>query len=333
MKGGYISIPLASGVEAGKRRTHYGIKLGVGLCLVAWLAWRGGWQEILSRLAGASPFWLALAVVSYLIGQSICSYKWSLLAAIQGFHRRRRFFWVNYLGAMFPSLFLPTSVGGDVFRAVALARGGGDKVGATVSVLAGRGTGVLAMVWIATLAYLAAPTMRLPAIAEDGLYALCAALTLGFAAPFLYRPRFARRGFLAKVMACWDQPGLLLTSLGLAFVFQALLGVIYIFLGEALGLRVHPVFYFFLCPVVSLAAMSPITINGLGVREAALVVLFPMVHVGGDRAVAFGLEWTGMVTLAALFGGAVLMLAAEAGGEPAGEKEGEEEPPQVVGLP
>ena len=83
-----------------------------------------------------------------------------MLAGSLGFRLPFRFYWVNYLGAMFPSLFLPTSVGGDVFRSIALGRAGGARpqeraepirptAAAVLTVVADRGTGVLAMVWIA----------------------------------------------------------------------------------------------------------------------------------------------------------------------------------------
>lgn len=299
---------------AGKRTLRWGLKLGLGIALVAWIVGKGGWRGVAQSLAGVSPLWLLLALATYLVGQSLCAWKWSRLAGSLGFRRPLRFYWVNYLGAMFPSLFLPTSVGGDVFRAVALVRGGsaapgGDKVAATVSVLADRGTGVLAMVWIAALASFIQPSLRFPVWATEALYVLCGSLTLGFLAPFFYRPAFARRGLPGRALACWDHPPTLLASLAAAFLFQLLLCVIYVLLGRALGLPVDAPFYFLLCPVVSAAAMSPVTVNGLGVREAALVALFPRVGIGAEQAVAFGLAWTGMVTLASLGGGLVLLLA------------------------
>jgi uncharacterized membrane protein YbhN (UPF0104 family) len=204
--------------RAREQRVRYGLRLAVGLGLIAWLLWQQGWHRILLDLAGVSPWWIALTVATYLAGQTLCGWKWGLLAESLGFRRPLRFYWVNYLGAMFCSLFLPTSVGGDVFRAVALARtqrvpghrvpsgsGGSDREGAVVSVLADRGTGVLAMTWIAALAA-AMPSVRLPEWASIGLYSLCALLTLGFAAPFRIRPGFARSGFWGRVADCYFWP-------------------------------------------------------------------------------------------------------------------------------
>jgi uncharacterized membrane protein YbhN (UPF0104 family) len=295
--------------SAGNRLLRFGVKFGLGAALLLWLAARADWRRTLACLATVSPGWFALAVVTYLAGQSLCAWKWSLLALGLGFRLPLRFYWVNYLGAMFPSLFLPTSVGGDLFRAAGLASRGGDRTSAAVSVLADRGTGILAMAWIAAAAALADPQLLLPRWATLSLDALCAALTLGFLAPFLGRPRFAQRGLLGRALACWDRPSLLLASLGGALGFQLLAVAVYTFLGRALALPVGPAFYFFLCPVVSAATLAPFTVNGLGVREALLCVLFPMVAVGRESAVAFGLAWATLVTLSSVFGGIVLLCA------------------------
>ncbi len=296
------------------QRVRWGLKLVLALAVVVWLVGRGGWGQVAANLETASPFWLGVTLVTYLIGQSLCAWKWSLLAGALGFRRSLGFYWTNYLGAMFPSLFLPTVVGGDVFRVVALSRGEKDKLGATVSVLADRGTGVLAMVWIASAALLLYPTLRLPSPAKEVILWLSAILTLLFFLPFLWRTAVLRRGMMGKALQCWEQPRVLLVAVGQAFVFQALLCLAHWLLGTALRVPVRPEFYLVLSPVVSVAAMSPMTISGLGERVAALVLLFGLAGVAREQSLAFGLAWTGMATLAALFGGAVLFFADRAAG-------------------
>jgi uncharacterized membrane protein YbhN (UPF0104 family) len=307
------------------RGVRWGLKLALAIAVVLWLIGRGGWGRVAVNLESASPFWLGATLVVYLVGQSICAYKWGLLAGALGFRRTRGFYWTNYLGAMFPSLFLPTVVGGDIFRVVALARGEKDKVGATVSVLADRGTGVLAMVWIASVALLLYPSIRLPGPATEVILWLSGVLTVLFLVPFAWRPDFQRRGLLGKALQCWDQPRVLLTAVGQAFVFQALLCLAHGLLGIALRVTVAPEFYLVLSPVVSVAAMSPMTISGLGERVAALVLLFGLAGVAKEQSLAFGLAWTGMATLAALFGGAVLFFADRTAGwtEPGAPENGD----------
>ena len=63
-------------------------------------------------------------------------------------------------------------------------------------------------------------------------------------------------------------------------------------------------------PVVAIAPLIIILVKNTQLSLticATLVALFPMVGVGADRALAFGLAWSGMVTLADLFGGIALL--------------------------
>ena len=284
---------------------RYGLRLALGIALVGWLAWSGDWRTMARHLGGLSPGWFGLAGGTYLLGQSLCAWKWSLLARTLGFQRPLRFFWVTYSGGMFASLFLPTSIGGDMFRTLALARREGDSVGATVSVLADRGLGALAMVWIAALALTLDPGIRSLSGGTTVIYALCGVLTAGFLMPFVVPPDFTRHHFVRRVMACWSRPAILVGSLGIGFVFQFLAGLVYWMLGRALGVPVGPTFYFLLSPVVSIAELSPVTPNGVGERTVALVALFHLIGVGSEWAVGLGLAWTAMVLLASLGAGTV----------------------------
>jgi glycosyltransferase 2 family protein len=300
-----VRPPAQSGRAGSTGLARYGIRLGLGVALIGWLAWSGDWRTMARHLGGLSPGWFGLAVGTYLLGQSLCAWKWSLLARTLGFQRPLRFFWVTYLGGMFASLFLPTSIGGDMFRTLTLARREGDSVGATVSVLADRGLGALAMVWIAALALTLDPGIRSLGAATSVIYALCGVLTVGFLMPFIVQPEIARLPFVRRVMACWSRPTTLVGALGIGFAFQCLAGLVYWMLGRALGVPVGPTFYFLLSPVVSIAELSPVTPNGVGERTVALVALFHLIGVGSEWAVGLGLAWTAMVLLAALGGGAV----------------------------
>jgi len=84
--------------------------------------------------------------------------------------------------------------------------------------------------------------------------------------------------WVGQVYDCFDrykeQPGLLAYSLILAVSFQ-LLRVVLFFLA-ALMIGESPLFIYFVVfvPIVMFAALLPIAIGGLGVREGGLVLLF-----------------------------------------------------------
>lgn len=313
---GLSQVTVGSTRPVGKQRLQFGIKLALGVALVGWLLVRGDGEKVGAALGAVHPVWFLLAVLVYLAGQSLCAWKWSLLARTLGFRRPFGYYWINYLGAMFPSLFLPTSVGGDVFRVLALCRTPAlpasetvDRLDAAISVLADRGTGVLAMGWIATAALLAVPSLRLPALVTEAIYGITLLLTVGFLLPFWVRPAFAQRVIPGRAFPCWNDPRTLLHAVGLALLFQGLLCWLYVLLGQALRLPAGPAFYCLICPMVSLASMAPITVGGLGVREASLAALFPLVGMDTHHAIAFGLAWTAVVMISSLVGGGLLAVA------------------------
>ena len=292
------------------------VKVALAIGALVWVAWRGKFDAIAHCFATASPGWFALAVVTYLAGQSLCAWKWAVLSAGLGFRKSPRFYWVHYLGAAFVSLFLPTGIGGDVFRALALAQETGHRGRATLSVLADRGTGVLALIWIAATAAAMLPQApSLPSVLQQGLHAVGATASVGFALPFFLRGRVRPGKRLGLLLACWDDPRGLLQALGLAFVFQLLLGTIYLLLGMALSLPLDAGLYYVVGPLASLAAMIPFSLNGIGERAAATVFLFTLAGVREERAVAFAMAWVALSTISAMIGGLILLVGR--GAEPA----------------
>ena len=60
-------------------------------------------------------------------------------------------------------------------------------------------------------------------------------------------------------------------------------------------------------PLVSLLAMLPLSLNGLGVREGSLVLLLAPYGVAAPAAVALGLAWFAMTLALGLVGGLVYL--------------------------
>ena len=243
----------------------------------------------------------------YLAGQTVCAYKWRLLAGPLGLRHAFARFWVAYFGGMFMNLFLPTSVGGDVGRALTLAGGRRGFRAAVVSVLADRGTGLLALSWVALGAERWLGDVGLPPLIRYSIWGLAAALTGGCLLPFLAPRLLDGLGETMRLAnRCWRDPGAFLGAVGIALAFQLGLGAVYAVLGAAMGLGQPWGYYFLVSPLAALASMVPVSIFGLGFREGALVYLFGLRGVGREEALGFAVAWLALVTLLSLLGGLVL---------------------------
>lgn len=208
-----------------------------------------------------------------------------------------------YLGIFFNNL-LPTGIGGDLVRTVRLKRRGLDLKALAASMIMDRAIGLLMMLLMATACAVWARDIPLDDKSRS-LALIVFTICLGAAAlafsPWAgrllkyvqqrLRNTKLRRGVLEGLMMCYSyrsNPGLLLLAATLSIVAQSLAIFSYIVLGHGIGLELAPASYFVIIPIVFMAAMLPISLGGLGVREGALVGL--LILFGVDRQLAIGLS-------------------------------------------
>ena len=105
-----------------------------------------------------------------------------------------------------------------------------------------------------------------------------------------------------------EHPREMLTATLLSFVVQVANAVLAWLLGEALGLPVPAAYYGVLAPLVALVALLPISLNGMGLRELATVVLLRPMGVGAAEAVTLAVLSFAVSAAASLGGAGVLLL-------------------------
>jgi uncharacterized membrane protein YbhN (UPF0104 family) len=97
-------------------------------------------------------------------------------------------------------------------------------------------------------------------------------------------------------------------ALALGMLLQSLLVVLNSMLGDAVGIHISIVVWLFVWPLAKIAAVVPLTQNGIGVREAAIVALFQPFRVSAAQAMATGLVFTGVVIAGGLLSGALALM-------------------------
>ena len=187
--------------------------------------------------------------------------------------------------------------------------------------------GLFSLVSTVAIGLMLAP-VELPGVL-DGLVAgsllalLGAGLLLALAAPrrlarrilsisVLARLRQALSGIERRVDGYLHRPGPLLGALVLAFAFQGLRILTVIVGAAALGLDVDPTLLVVIVPVTILVSLLPISMSGLGPREASYVALLGFAGVAPAAALALALTRE-LLNVATALPGAVLHLQAPLG--------------------
>ncbi len=324
-------------VRARPRHPYRGfaLRLGLGAGLIAFLLWRYDARSILQVLEHERPLYFLAASLLYVAGQALSAYRWRLLAALVAVRASFADFFSYYFIGMFTNLFVPGLIGGDTARALYLGKRCKSIRRAFASVIADRGVGLLALCWFAAGGVLVFGGGFLPASVVRPTLAVGLAALVGFLlGPLLVRliplQRFGRAaGFADSYLR---RPARLLPAVALSFALQGGMAVCQYVLAIGLGLK-FPLAVFMLCvPIANVFTTLPITLNGLGVREAAYLVLFGFAGMTRVDTIALGLLWFCGTMLARLTGAIVfamtdmasldeapVILSAEAGDSMPGE--------------
>ena len=285
---------------------------------MTWILSRTDLGAVFAVMGEADPALLAVALGMQMLGAVIITLRWQGLLAVKDVRPGFRYLLQSTISSFFFRQFLPTVVGGDTIRGYDAWRAGADPGFAIFSLVVDRLFGLLALVAFALLAGVALeriagdlPGLRLwSGIALAGLLALLAIVAFPRRIP---TPRWTP-GALARMVEAMQvfngAPGLLLRCFVLSVILQVNV-VTYWVIAQSLGLAVPYTAFFAIVPVAIFAMMAPISINGIGVREAVFILLLGLW--GTDRAHALAFAWLefGLVLTTGLIGGAVYALRRE----------------------
>jgi len=95
--------------------------------------------------------------------------------------------------------------------------------------------------------------------------------------------------------------------IALSLAVQAANVVLVWLVGAAIALDVPASYYWIVVPLVTLATMLPISLNGMGVREGAMVLFLAPLGVPAGTAVSLAFLWFSVFTMASVLGGAVYL--------------------------
>jgi len=288
--------------------THPVLKTLVTLSLLALLLNQLDMSAVWQRMVQVNPWYIVAAISCMLVGYVICGLRWAWIAEGLGMEiSPRRKVRLYFLG-MFTSLFLPSTIGGDVVRGVLLAKGEGRSgmgLLATASVVLDRGNGLFALITLLTICML---WFDWPLF---WWVLWLSGMAVAWGGMLIYpriHPRLAQRITQLQRLPL-DQPSFhrqWWRSLPVSLLFQIMIIQAHVFLGIAVGLVMPWPAFAMTVGLVALVAILPISLNGFGVREAGYVGL--AVYFGGndEAAAAMAALWVIVLALSALPGAWIL---------------------------
>lgn len=284
------------------------IKIIVSTGLMVFLLNKISIPEILKLVAAIDLKIVALATACFLLSNYLGSLQWHLLLDSSGIKLQFRQTFRFYFTGLFFNNFLPANVGGDAVKIYDVTKVGSSVYQVIAVTLLDRLLGIFSLCLLALLAtvYL----MQSHGGDTYGVYLIvfiaCMIPGLGF---YFFKPlgKLLRRAVtLIRPLSLDTRISSILDHLSkfkgkkllvsrlvcLSILIQTLRVFTHVLVGLSLGVTLDFIVlcqFFIFVPLLSLAMIPPITINGLGIREGLGIILFA--NAGLAETDAFTMEF------------------------------------------
>lgn len=293
---------------------RWALRLAVGLLILAWALNHVDLGDLGALLRGCRPLPLAHAFLLFFAAAVTGSIAWRMLLLPLGYELHLGQAVRLSLIGFFINNLVPTGLGGDVYRAVALSGMGVPRVASAASVVVERWSAFLALLVATYLSYaLALPLLR---TATTGTHlggpfahlrldllmgAFLVALTAAFGISTWLAVRapdgWARRmslgapvaAFLETVGVYRRHPGTFLAAAAVNLGSPLLEGLAFSSIADALGLQLSPLLFLAFTPMFRVLNHLPLSVNAVGTQEVASLVFWNPLGATMDQALAISL--------------------------------------------
>jgi len=307
-----VSAPVVERVPLWRRPA---VRLSVSAVILALLVIALPFHDLVEALR-RMPLWSwPVALVSYLALHLIGIAKWRLVTNTAGAGLPFRVAARAYYAGLFGNTFLPSIVGGDVVRAGVAMRAARSKSALVLGSLVDRVGDIVSLGAVAAIGAVLSPRAlddrsRAVFVSLGVMLAVAGVVGLVVVTRFPVRklPFKVRRKLVhvrRALRATARRPQAIVAAIAMGMLLQALLVVLNYLLGLTIGIDIPLYVWLFVWPLAKISGLAPVTQGGIGVREAAQIVLFAPFGVPGAMALAVGLVFEAIIIIGGLAGGLI----------------------------
>lgn len=288
--------------------------------LISLLLRRAGVDRVFAVFAGVDPGNLAWAFILMFAGIILKSYKLQILLNLQGLRFSLAKLVNLYLVGKFFNNFLPTTIGGDFVKVLAISAHSKTRIEPAACVFMDRITGFISLAALTLAVFCFSRKLGVDTSVKVLVaFFFAAAMVIVFALwsrPFFIRVLslagfFSRNGYLAeKLTKAHDalcvyksRPGAVALIMSLSFLFHVIDIEVVTILARSLGISTPASYFFLAVPIINILIILPVSLNGIGIREGAFVFFFSKVGIPQASILALSLLLYASIVVLSLAGG------------------------------
>lgn len=297
------------------------LRVSVSIILLLFLFKQVDKKSLFEVIKNADPSLLILAFFIFFQVYVLCLFRWEMLLRALKIHLPLKRIIISAAGGHFFSLFLPSTIGGDFMRSIDLATHTRRTHEVIATVLLDRLSGYVGLVFLALLAVLFGYRYidDKSVLISLGIITtiLIILLLLLFNKSIYYKiNRFIHSPDAGKIRQLLQDlhdelhyfkhhKKVMVNNLILSIFVQAMPPLSFYVTALSLGIKINPVYFFIFLPIIGAITLLPISIGGLGLRDAATIFFFAKVGVSRDLAFAMSLLNFSFILIVGTLGGLI----------------------------
>jgi len=300
------------------------LRIAISLGIVIFLMRRVNPPLMLKIIRGLDLKFLLWGFFILLVSYSLGVYRWKMLIGAMGLNPPISRIITATCGGLFFNTFLPSTIGGDVFRTMDLFSHTKQGSKILASVFLDRLSGFIGLMTIAFFSLLVGFRLINDKVIILSVAVLFCIFLLIFAivfsrrifkkivslAEFLKVREFSDRlyKFHTAIVELRANPRVLLYNLFISLLIQASGVFAFYFLGLSLHINLRIIHFLVVVPVIGAITVLPISIAGLGLRDSSTIIYLGRLGVAKEVAFSLSLLVFFLTTIIGILGGIIYVI-------------------------
>ncbi|MCX5698625.1 MAG: lysylphosphatidylglycerol synthase transmembrane domain-containing protein [Candidatus Omnitrophica bacterium] len=281
-------------------------------------------QVLINDIRGTDKRLLTAGFLFFFFVYFLGFLRWQMLLKAVGINIPLKRLISSFSGCIFFSIFLPSTIGGDLVRAADLAEHTKKAKEVIATVFLDRLSGYTGLVLVILPALLLGRGLLLDKVVFTSVSVIIILLvvlllvlfnnTIYFriskllSSPGAGKIKETIKNMHQEIHVFRSHKRLIILNLFISLVIQLIAPISVYFIGLSLGIKINFIYFLIFLPIISAVTLLPIAIGGLGLREGLFVVYFAKAGVVKQLALAMSLLSFSFVVFYGAIGGLIYVL-------------------------
>jgi len=278
-------------------------------------------RTLFEVIRGTDKPLLFLGLAVFFFNYFFCFLRWIMLLKVVEIRLPLNRVIISYAGGIFFNVVLPSTIGGDLVRSLDLATHTKKPKEIVATVLLDRLSGYVGLVILSVAALSLGWRLIQDPVVFLGIGLLAFFLLLILLVlfnGFIYqkvnqflgslgtgRIREAIRSLHHQMHIFRDHKAMIAKNLLLSLLVQLTTPLSFYFIARSLGININLVYFFIFIPIIGAITLLPISIGGLGLRDASTIFFFAKAGVDKDLSFAMSLLSFSFIIFYGVLGGLI----------------------------